>query len=87
MVLEMVGPKVASVWMDVQASLLLFAVLWATVKVSYERASGRPMPRNKVTLFFDVVVEFANNLPGALHRTSKVTGGPGMFQSQKMKEE
>lgn len=85
MVLQFLGPRAASVVLDLLAALTLFAILWATVKLSYERAVGCPMPRNALTLTLDVCAEFAVNLPGALHRTARAHGA-AVFASPRDEE-
>jgi len=74
MILEALGPRAASIVLDALGGGILFAVAWATVRVSYERAVGRPMPRNAATLALDFLAELANNLPGALNRAMQGAG-------------
>lgn len=72
MLSSLLGPRGTAIVLDVLAALMAYSFLWALVRVSYERAVGKPMPRTAVTLTLDVLAELANNLPGALHRA---TGG------------
>jgi hypothetical protein len=82
MISSLLGPRGSAVLVDVFAYLMLFSFVWALVKVSFERAVGKPMPRTVVTLALDVIADLANNLPGALNRAS----GGGLFVSPKAAE-
>lgn len=60
----------------VLAGLAVFALLWGAIKAAIVRVTGRPVPRNGLTLFLDVLAELANNLPGAINRGI----GGGLFR-------
>lgn len=60
---------------------LIMPVVWAAFKLSYQSALHRPMPRNVVVDIVDVIVEFMNNLPGALNRAVRLRGGDSIFKS------
>lgn len=60
--------------------LSALAALWALVKLSYQRALGRPMPRNRLTMTLDVLAELAVNVVGAVSRGLKLGGGTPLFQ-------
>lgn len=79
MISTLLGPHVTAFIVDALAILAAYSVLWATVKLSYERAVGKPMPRTVLVLVFDVFAELAVNLPGAFNRA---TGG-AVFTSPK----
>lgn len=59
--------------------LSALAALWALVKLSYQRALGRPMPRNALTGTLDVMAELAVNVVGAVSRALRLGGGQGLF--------
>jgi hypothetical protein len=61
-------------------ALSAFAALWALVKLSYQRALGRPMPRNALTGTLDVLAELATNVVGAVSRALKLGTGEGLFR-------
>jgi hypothetical protein len=79
MISTLLGPSVTAFIVDALAILAAYSILWATVKLSYERAVGKPMPRTVLVLVFDVFAELAVNLPGAFNRA---TGG-AVFTSPK----
>jgi hypothetical protein len=61
-------------------ALSALAALWAMVKLSYQRALGRPMPRNALTGTLDVLAELAVNVVGAVSRALKLGTGDGLFR-------
>lgn len=60
--------------------LSALAALWAMVKLSYQRALGKPMPRNGLTMTLDVLAELASNVVGAVSRVLKLGTGEGLFR-------
>lgn len=60
--------------------LSALAALWAMVKLSYQRALGKPMPRNALTATLDVLAELAVNVVGAVSRVLKLGTGEGLFK-------
>jgi len=62
-------------------ALSALAALWAMVKLSYQRALGKPMPRNALTATLDVLAELAVNVVGAVSRGLKLGTGEGLFRS------
>jgi len=61
-------------------ALSALSALWAMVKLSYQRALGRPMPRNALTGTLDVLAELAVNVVGAVSRVIQLRGGDGLFR-------
>jgi hypothetical protein len=74
MILELLGTKYAGIALDLALFGGAFSTLWAMIKVSYESKAGKPFPKNKVTLFLDVLTDLLPNLPGALHTVAKAQG-------------
>lgn len=62
-------------------ALSALAALWAMVKLSYQRALGRPMPRTELTMTLDVLAELAINVVGAVSRVLKLGGGEPLFRA------
>jgi len=60
--------------------LSALAALWGMVKLSYQRALGKPMPRNGLTATLDVLAELAVNVVGAVSRVLKLGTGEGLFR-------
>jgi hypothetical protein len=60
--------------------LSALAALWAMVKLSYQSALGKPMPRNAVTATLDVLAELAVNIVGAVSRALKLGTGESLFR-------
>jgi hypothetical protein len=60
--------------------LSALAALWAMVKLSYQRALGKPMPRNALTATLDVLAELAVNVVGAVSRALKLGTGESLFR-------
>ena len=60
--------------------LSALAALWAMVKLSYQRALGKPMPRNALTATLDVLAELAVNVVGAVSRGLKLGTGESLFK-------
>jgi hypothetical protein len=61
--------------------LSALAAFWAMVKLSYQRALGKPMPRNGLTMTLDVLAELATNVVGALSRALKLGTGESLFRA------
>lgn len=61
-------------------ALSALAALWAMVKLSYQRALGKPMPRNALTMTLDVIAELATNVVGAVSRAIKLGTGESLFK-------
>jgi hypothetical protein len=59
----------------------LLAMVWASVKVGYERVKQKPFPKNDFTDAMDILLFVVPNLPGALHSALKVQGSR-LFMSQ-----
>jgi len=72
-------PRVLAVVGVVCLALMAFAAGWAFFKVCYQKALGRPVPRNWFTNGCDVLAEIGNNIPGAINRALKLAGKPGLF--------
>ncbi len=60
----------------VVVALLAYSMIWAMVRASIERVTGRPLARTRLVLVLDVVADVANNLPGALNRVLRAWGHP-----------
>ena len=60
-------------------ALLAYSMIWAVVRASIERVTGRPLARTRLVLVLDVVADVANNLPGALNRILRSTGRDPLF--------
>lgn len=74
MILELLGTKYAGIALDLALVGSLASALWAAIKVRYENRAGHPFPKNKVTIFIDVITDLLPNLPGALHTVAKANG-------------
>lgn len=72
-------PRVLAVLGTIGLALFAFSFVWAFFKVSFQKALGRPVPRNWLTNGCDVLAEVGANLPGALNRALKLAGKPGLF--------
>lgn len=57
----------------------ILATAWALFKLSFQRGAGRPLPRNWFTITMDVLVDFAQNVAGAINRMMKFSGSAGIF--------
>lgn len=55
---------------------MAFAFLYFVVKWSYEKGSGKPFPRNRVTLALDALIELLPNLPGLVNKLFTLAGLP-----------
>lgn len=53
-----------------------FAALYGATKLAYTRLAGRPFPRNRVSLFFDGLVEAAPNALGLANKWLQMAGQP-----------
>lgn len=69
-------PESAALALTVVATSL--SSLYATVKVAYQRVTGRAAKGGAWTVF-DVLVELLPNLPGALNRLGRAGGSPSIF--------
>ena len=69
-------PESAALALTVVATSL--SSLYATVKVTYQRVTGRAA-KGRVWTVLDVLVELLPNLPGALNRLVRAGGAPSIF--------
>lgn len=82
MLMELVGPRLASALLDVGFFGGLYATLWGAAKLSYEKVVGAPPPRHPVIIGLDVLAEFLPNILGAVHTAAKKTTGQRLFLPQ-----
>jgi hypothetical protein len=61
------------------AILAVYAFLWGAVKLAWQRVTGTPMPRTRLTIGLDIGADVAVNILGAVSRTLKLTGGSALF--------
>lgn len=79
MMLELLGPRNVGMILDILAGLLALSIFWAMFKASYQRVTGEPVPRNKLTVALDVLADLSNNIPGAANRLQRLSTGESMF--------
>lgn len=58
---------------------VIFSVLWAAFKISYQQIYKVPLPETKWTKRIDLVLHFALNIPGAVNKHLKDSGKLPLF--------
>ena len=81
MLSTILGPHALAVVADIAFALFAFSIIWAAIKLSYQRVTGEPVPRNHLTIILDVLADLATNLPGAVNRLEHEYTGKGLFLS------
>lgn len=69
-------------YMQVHLAVSAFALVFGVFRLSYQKVVGTPLPRNKVVMFLEVIVEMSTNLIGQISKGRELTGGAPLFTSQ-----
>ncbi len=56
-----------------------FAGLYGSVKITFRKVTGKPLPVNRVTLFLDGLVEAAPNFVGTVNKWLQALGQPAIL--------
>ena len=76
---SIIGTRASLVLLNILLGLAAFGFVWGVVKLSYQRVTGSPMPRNAVTLTLDIIVESTNNILGVVNKARVSGGGAPLF--------
>lgn len=69
-------------YMKVHLAVSAFALVFGVFRLSYQKVVGTPLPRNKVVMFLEVIVEMSTNLLGQISKSKEIAGGEPLFTSQ-----